>query len=193
MDVSALLIYLMVQGITPGPSNLMSLYTSAALGFRGARGYRIGTMTGFMVKILLCGLLNMMLAAVVPGLVPYLKWVGAAYLLYLAAHILFAGKNQQQAQQNIAATFWGGILLQVLNIKSWVMGLTMFSLYIIPFTTAIQDILFWTLVTFPIMLVCTLIWSLFGNAIKRIYEEHRLALSIVMAALLLYSAVSAVL
>lgn len=204
MNVQALLIYLFVQGITPGPSNFMSLYTAATYGFAGGRGFRLGSATGFTVKMLLCGLLNILLATVVPTLVPYLKWIGAAYLLYLAAHILFSGlkarKSQKESEngageqkKNVSATFPGGIMLQVLNIKSWLMGLTAFSVYIVPFTTAAKDLLLWSGVMLLVMYTCTLIWSLFGSAIQRIYAKYRLPFDILFALALLYSAIMAVL
>lgn len=193
MDISALLIYVLIQGITPGPSNFMALYTSATLGIRGAGGYLLGTSSGFFVKMLLCGLLNIALASLVPGLVPILKWVGAAYLVYLAVSIFLSGKKEQQEKPMVAATFMGGILLQVLNMKSWIMGLTLFSLYVVPYTTKMLDILFWSIVTLAIMFSCTMIWAVFGNSIKNVYAKYRLPLSIGMALLLLYSAVKAVL
>ncbi len=193
MDISALLIYVLIQGITPGPSNFMALYTSATLGIRGARGYLFGTMSGFFVKMLLCGLLNIALASLVPGLVPILKWVGAAYLVYLAVSIFLSGKKEQPEKPMVAATFMGGILLQALNMKSWIMGLTLFSLYVVPYTTKMLDILFWSVITLAIMFSCTLIWAVFGNSIKNVYAKYRLPLSIGMSLLLLYSAVKAVL
>ncbi|MDL2236051.1 LysE family transporter [Christensenellaceae bacterium OttesenSCG-928-L17] len=200
MNVGALLVYLVVQGITPGPSNFMSLYTAATFGFRGGRPYRMGSLTGFCVKMLLCGLLNMLLADVLPDLVPVLKWVGVAYLLYLAVHIIVSGRKQAKqnddgnanAPQGLAATFLGGITLQVMNIKSWIMGLTAFSMYITPYTTAWTNILFWTLVMGAIMFACTLLWAGFGNAMKRVYAKYRLPCDIVFAAALVYSAISTI-
>lgn len=233
MDIAGLFIYIAIQGITPGPSNFMAFYTSATYGMKGAMGYLTGTVTGFGVKMLLCGLLNFVLAAYVPQVMPILKWIGAAYLLYLAFHIVQAGWEERHAaasklanqpaaasatvdsaadapaepiqepdnmadsvsamsQKGISATFTGGILLQVLNIKSWLMCLSVFSVYIMPYTMRIGVMLLWTLITLCVMITCTATWSFFGNAIKRVYVKYRMAFDIVMALLLVYCAVTAV-
>ena len=84
MDWTAMLLYIVVTCITPGPNNLMSLYLSANYGLAGARKYITASAASFFVKLLLCGALNVMLASVIPALIPYLKWLGAAYMLYLA-------------------------------------------------------------------------------------------------------------
>lgn len=230
MDSVGLFIYIAIQGFTPGPSNFMSFYTSASYGIKGAAGYLSGTITGFGLKTLLCGLLNLMLAAYVPQVMPYLKWIGAAYLLYLAFHIVHAGykerhahavptpgvpitpdepsciPNEAQSPQNageemmdsmsqkgISATFMGGILLQVLNIKSWLLCLTIFSVYIMPYTTSIGVMLLWALISLGIMITSTATWAFSGNAIKRVYTQYRMLFDIVMALLLVYCAVGAVL
>ncbi len=232
MNVFGLLTYVCIQGITPGPSNFMSFYSSATYGIRGAKGYLFGTCAGFFVKMLLCGLLDLTLAAYVPQLVPYLKWFGAAYLVYLALHIIWPDiksllakrkasadsaaavpadgqadvgstdvgntdtpvpANDALPTQGITTKFSGGILLQVMNIKSWLMGLTLYSVYIIPYSTNVGPIFFWTVIVLFIMILCTLTWASFGNAIKRIYATYRLPFDIVMTLLLLYSAVTAAL
>lgn len=211
MDSAGLLIYIFIQGITPGPSNFMSFYTSATYGLKGALRFLSGTITGFTAKMLLCGLLNLLLAATVPQLIPYLKWVGAAYLLYLAVHIVYAGWKEERAkkaaaqqgvqqeeqlappQKGVSATFLGGILLQVLNIKSWLLCLTIFSVYIMPYTMQMGVLLLWSLISVAIMVFSTMVWALGGQAIKTVYAKYRLWFDLLMAAVILYCAVKAVL
>lgn len=211
MDSAGLFIYIFIQGITPGPSNLMSFYTAATYGLKGASRFLGGTVAGFTAKMLLCGLLNLLLAAVVPQLFPYLKWVGAAYLVYLAVHIVHAGWKEERArkaaaqqgqeeaplagppQKGVSATFLGGILLQVLNIKSWLLCLTIFSVYIMPYTMQMQVLLLWTLISVAIMVFSTMVWALGGQVIKAVYAKYRLWFDLLMAAVILYCAVKAVL
>ena len=96
MDWAAMLLYIAVSSVTPGPNNLMSLYLGAHYGLAGARKFIVGSMGAVLVKLLLCGALNLMLAAVIPALVPYLKWLGALYMLYLAFVMLRSGFSAQE-------------------------------------------------------------------------------------------------
>ena len=84
MNYAPMLVYVLVACITPGPNNIMAMYLSAHYGFKGARKFMIGSSTGFTIKMLLCGGLNLVLAEAIPAAVPYVKWIGAAYMLYLA-------------------------------------------------------------------------------------------------------------
>lgn len=197
MDYTGMLIYMVVAMATPGPNNLMSMFLCARHGFRGARKFMIGSSVTFLVKMLFCGLLNLLLATVIPSLVPYLKWLGAAYMLYLAFHIGNSGFHKEETAddpgESTESTYKSGVMLQTLNIKSWVFALSLFSIYVIPYSTSVPFILGMSLFALVGMVACTLLWGLFGSAIKRLYDRYRLPCSLVMAASLVYCAVVAVL
>lgn len=190
MNFSSLMIYTFVNLITPGPNNIMSMYAAAQQGLKGAKGFLFGAVSGYSAKMLLCGLLNMVLSSVIPGIMPYARFVGAAYLLYLAIAIVWPKKNKPGEQTAKAATFSSGILMQCLNVKSWVFGLTYFTVYVTPFGTAFPTILIFSLLSVAVMVACTLCWALFGSAMKRFYARYGLIFNIVMAALLIYCAVT---
>ena len=193
MDSPAMLLYMAVTGVTPGPSNLMSLYLSAQYGFRGARKFMVGSSLGFFIKMLLCGALNVALAAIVPALVPYLKWLGAAYMLYLAFTMLRSGfaPAGEEKEKTGESTYLSGLALQVVNIKSWVACLSVFSVYVTPHTTALPAILAVSVVNTCGMILWTVLWGSFGSAIRRVYAAHRKLFSIVLAVSLVLCAVSA--
>jgi len=197
MDASAALIYLFTQGITPGPSNFMSMYSSARYGLRGAKGYLIGTNLGYLIKSLLCGVLAIVLAAILPAVIPYLKWLGAAYLLYLAVHILLSSRKKAAAPEGESsaggASFMSGILLQCLNMKSWMCCLTLFTVYVIPYDQSLGAVLTWTGIAMVIMLFSTAVWAVGGHAIQRVYARYEFPFNLLMALLLVYCAVTAVL
>ncbi len=208
MDIAGIMIYMVVGGITPGPNNIMSMYLGARCGVKGARRFIVGSMSSVFVKMLLCGLLDLALAAVLPATVPYLKWLGAAYMAYLGIHILLAGikekkteqesetgneaGNEAQDAQTSGSTYRDGILLQLLNIKSWIYALSIFSIYVVPYSRSFFAILLWALVATAVLIVSTLLWTLFGAVIGRLYAKYRLPCDIVMCLSLLYCAVTAV-
>lgn len=141
MDWAAMLLYIAVSSVTPGPNNLMSLYLGAHYGLSGARKFIVGSMGSVLVKLLLCAALNLALAEIVPALVPYLKWLGAGYMLYLAFVMLRSGFQAQKDEEETGgeSTYLSGILLQCLNMKSWVFALSVFSTFVIPHTTSLRD------------------------------------------------------
>ena len=194
IDFSGMLLYLAVSAFTPGPNNLMCMYLGATYGLKGSRKFITASMASVFVKALLCGLLNVALASVIPSVVPVLKWVGAAYMLYLAWTMLKSGmKGGQVGEKQGESTYSAGILLQILNMKSWVSAISLFSVYVVPYTTALWAVLAGAGTMLGLLIAASLSWCLFGRAIKNVYEKYRLPISILMALSLVYCAVTAVL
>ena len=194
IDFSGMLLYLAVSAFTPGPNNLMCMYLGATYGLKGSRKFITASMASVFVKALLCGLLNVALASVIPAVVPVLKWVGAAYMLYLAWTMLKSGmKGGQVGEKQGESTYSAGILLQILNMKSWVSAISLFSVYVVPYTTALWTVLAGAGTMLGLLIAASLSWCLFGRAIKNVYEKYRLPISILMALSLVYCAVTAVL
>ena len=193
MDRAAMLLYIAVSSVTPGPNNLMSLYLGAHYGLSGARKFIVGSMGAVLVKLLLCGALNLMLAAVIPALVPYLKWLGALYMLYLAFVMLRSGFRTQEDEKETGgeSTYLSGILLQCLNIKSWVFALSVFSTFVVPYTTSLRVMLAVTLASLAMLVASTLLWTVCGSVLRRVYNEHRKIFSVLCAASLVYCAITA--
>ena len=195
MNYSSLLIYLFVTAITPGPNNLMCLFLGATVKLKGARKFMYGSFTGIFVKMILCGALNVALAQLVPVLVPYLKWIGAAYMLYLGFTMAREGfrKEDETDSKEGESTFMSGILLQCLNIKSWVAALSVYPVYVIPYTTSFAAVLFTTIAFTVLIIISSLIWCLFGQAIQKLYRRYKLPISILMGLSLAACAVTALL
>ena len=194
IDFSGMLLYLAVSAFTPGPNNLMCMYLGATYGLKGSRKFITASMASVFIKALLCGLLNVALASVIPAVVPVLKWVGAAYMLYLAWTMLKSGmKGGQVGEKQGESTYSAGILLQILNMKSWVSAISLFSVYVVPYTTALWAVLAGAGTMLGLLIAASLSWCLFGRAIKNVYEKYRLPISILMALSLVYCAVTAVL
>ena len=193
INYAALLTYMGVTSVTPGPNNLTCLYLGATGPLRSARSFLAGSWTGLFVKALLCGALNVALAETVPALVPYLKWVGAAYMLYLGFVMAREGfrKDEEESPRAAASTFMGGIALQCLNVKSWVAALSIFSVYVIPHTTALSAIVLASAAFLLFVIVCSLAWFLFGRAIQRLYRRWKKPISLLMGASLVYCAITA--
>ena len=194
MEISAMLLYMVTTMITPGPNNLSMMYLSAQYGFRGALRFFAGSASALLVKVLLCGGLNVLLADLLPPLVEWLKWLGAAYMLYLAWNMGMSGfrKSGDSGEKKNGPRFLSGVALQCLNMKSWVSSLSLFAVYVVPHTTAFSAIAAVSLVFTAIMAVASTVWGCFGSMMRSFCNTYRKPFGLAMAASLVYCAVKAV-
>ena len=107
---------------TPGPNNTMVTASGANHGFRRTLPVAAGMGIGVAVIIFLVAAAGGPIVAE-PRVHLVLKWVGVAYLLWLAwriAHTAPAGQAAQSSRRR-PFTFFEGALLQLVNPKLWVM------------------------------------------------------------------------
>src|SRR5271165_5815023 len=122
------LTFVFVTTFTPGPNNILSMTNGVRYGYRGSLKFLIGITTGFLVIMLISGLLNFALENVVPRIHFWLSLLGAAYMLYLAAHILFSKPPADGVAEKDMNSFGTGFLLQFVNMKGILFGITVFAL-----------------------------------------------------------------
>jgi len=185
----AFIVFAAVMYFTPGPNNVMLLSSGLTYGFRRTLPHIAGITFGmaFMIAAVGLGLGTIFIAY--PVLQTILKYAGAAYLIYLAAAIAMSGAAPS-AQDNARGpmTFWGAAMFQWINAKGWVMVIGSITAYAaiagFPWNIVIQ-----TLITFVIGAFATVVWALFGSALRPILTSPRAvrAFNIVMAVLLLAS------
>ena len=77
-------LFALVTSITPGPNNTMLLASGVNFGFRRSIPHAMGISVGFMVLVISVGLGLGEVFKVFPWAYTVLRYVGAAYLLYLA-------------------------------------------------------------------------------------------------------------
>lgn len=156
--------YAFVMSITPGPNNVMLTAAGANFGLRRTLPHILGVSCGFgtQVAAVCCGL--GVLFTRWPQLQMALKWVGAAYLLYLGWQLLRA-RGGAAGTAGKPITFAEAAAFQYLNPKAWVMSLTAATLFLppqlgqLPATGFVAGIL--TLVNLP----CITAWALFGSSL----------------------------
>ncbi|MBR0810861.1 MULTISPECIES: LysE family translocator [Bradyrhizobium] len=185
----AFLIFMIVMYFTPGPNNIMLLSSGLTYGFRRTIPHIVGIVLGFafMVAAVGLGLGSVFLAY--PILQTILKYAGAAYLIYLAAVIAMSGPTKPGEEDGRGPmTFWGAAMFQWINAKGWVIVIGTITAYAaiaqFPLNIAIQ-----TLISLLVGTVSTVVWALFGTALRPILTSERLvrAFNILMAILLLAS------
>ncbi|MCV0439683.1 MAG: LysE family translocator [Hydrogenophaga sp.] len=124
-ELTALLLFATAMSFSPGPNTTLSTALAANLGLRRAMPFCLAVPTGWTLLMLACGL---GLGALVLG-VPALRWgvklLGVAYMLWLAWKLAGTATLSEVDQTRLNVTFLQGVGLQFLNIKAWMLALTL--------------------------------------------------------------------
>lgn len=123
-ELTALLLLCTAVSFTPGPNTTLSTALAANFGFRHALRFVMAVPVGWGLLLSLCA---SGVGALVVG-VPSLRWgvtaCGVAYLLWLAWKLWHADQWAQADTSRLNVTFRQGVMLQFLNIKAWMLALT---------------------------------------------------------------------
>ncbi len=163
----ALAAFCAVTLITPGPNNVMLMASGLNFGFRRAQPHMWGVTLGFAVMVFAVGLGLGAIFAAYPLIYTVLKYVGAAYLLYLAWAIAMSGPmNPGEAGVGTPMTFLQAAAFQWVNPKGWVMAVGAVSAYagvaIFPLNITLIAVLFGAL-----GVVSSATWVLVGQTLQR--------------------------
>lgn len=182
--------YVFVTTFTPGPNNILSMSNGLRYGYRRTLGFIIGMTAGFLVVMLISGLLNVVLAQLVPQIRFWLNLFGAAYMLYLAAHVVFSKPSGEAAEQDGLNTFRAGFALQFVNLKGILYGVTVFALFITPvYQNPVTVSLFAPLLA-CIGFIAVSSWALGGNLFRSFLRKYERWFNLAMGALLVYTAIA---
>ena len=110
------LLYCYVTAITPGPANLCSLSAALRYGKGPALRQWRGMFVGFLIDALAAVLINRLLGTVLNRYVSVLSWIGAAYILWMAWHMLRSSGTTEENDSS-APSFRTGLLVQLTNVK----------------------------------------------------------------------------
>jgi cysteine/O-acetylserine efflux protein len=184
------LIYVFVTTFTPGPNNIMAMTNAMHDGIKRTIRFLFGIFAGFIVILLLSGLLNLVLSDLLPGVHTWLNILGAGYMVFLAIHIIRSKPIADDLSENKFNSFKAGFVMQFLNIKVIVYGITVFSLFIIERFHDLISISVFAIVLSFIGFVATSTWALGGTLFRPLLSKYYRVFNIVMGALLIYTAVA---
>jgi cysteine/O-acetylserine efflux protein len=184
------IIYVIVTTFTPGPNNIMAMTNAMHDGFKRTIRFLFGIFAGFILILLLSGLLNLVLADILPGIHAWLNVLGAGYMVFLAIHIMRSRPISDDSAENKFNSFKAGFIMQFLNIKVIVYGITVFSLFIIERFHDLASISLFAIVLAFIGFVATSTWALGGNLFRPLLRKYYRIFNIVMGALLIYTAIA---
>jgi threonine/homoserine/homoserine lactone efflux protein len=126
----AFIAFAFVTSVTPGPNNMMLLASGVNFGLRRSLPHMFGISLGFMLLVASVGLGLGQLFEQVPLLYSVLRYLGAAYLLYLAWKIANAGAPDHQAKATGKPfSFLQAAAFQWVNPKAWIMAIGAITTY----------------------------------------------------------------
>ncbi len=174
----------------PGPNNILMLAAAGQFGFRRCIPLLLGIWTGLITVMLLAGGFCSTLGKLIPGIVPYFKFVGAAYIFRLAWMTLMRKPpDKGRVDKEKPLGFRDGFLLQFLNVKVIMLGLIAYPGYFLPLGSGIGLVIPFAVSMTACCAIGNLIWTIAGSLLYRLYDRYFRQVNAVMAALLAYCAV----
>jgi threonine/homoserine/homoserine lactone efflux protein len=174
--------------ITPGPNVLMVAAGAANNGVRATVPHMIGIACGFAAMILIVGLGLAVPLAAFPGIFPLLRWVGAAWIVWIAWQIA-AAPPPGAGKPHPPMRFWGAAMFQWINPKAWMLALGMATAWADPAAPLGVQYAEMALIFGLVGVPCNFAWGLLGAQAGRLLRAPRQVriFNVAMAVLLVVS------
>lgn len=166
-ELTALLVLSTAASFTPGPNTTLSTALAANHGMRSAMKFILAVPIGWGLLLALCmaGLGHLVLA------VPALRWVimvsGTLYLLWMAYRLWGMRALISANADRLNITFFQGVSVQFLNIKAWMLALSVVAGWV----AGKEDAVARSMILLPIMMafgfVSNLTYAAMGSILRQ--------------------------
>src|SRR5690606_28973438 len=159
--------------------------------FRRSVPHMLGVTGGFFIMVLSVGLGLGAVFQAVPGLYTILRYVGAAYLLYLAWNIsrpVPASRAKEGTGHATPLGFLGAAAFQWVNPKAWTMAVAAVTTYA-PQQDYVAGVMFISALFAVINLPCVSLWTGCGSLLRQVLDDpvRQRRVNLAMALLLVAS------
>ncbi len=172
-------IYSVINAFTPGPGNILALNTVTNYGYKKGRPLYWGIFAGYYVVQVICAVFVFGVSTFLPDLLGIMKYIGAAYILWLAVHIALSKPTTGTVEKS--ASFLKGFLLQFVNVKIYLFGITALTGYVTEYSAALWVLLLFEMIIATIGTIATLTWIGMGVLIQRVYQKYYRLINIILA------------
>lgn len=178
---------------SPGPNTLSLAATGAAFGARRGIWYLVGLTVGMVVVMAIVAAGVMSVAMAIPGAAVAALVLSALYFAYLAFKIATAPPLSGQVGQAKPPSFFGGVLLSLVNPKGYAAMAALFAGFALS-SDATHDAIAKIAVLTVVILAVNVGWLIAGSALTRYFRNPRTnrIINIVFAVLLIVSLVPAI-
>ena len=190
-DLFAFMLFAIAVSVTPGPNNIMVAASAANHGVHAVIPHMVGINLGFGIMLALVGLGLAGPLAASPVLHATLRWVGGAWMLWIAWGIFRADPVMPSRGRtaNAPMGFAGGALFQWVNPKAWVIAVVANTTYTVPGHGLVGQALLIAVLFSLVGVPCSLTWALLGAGAGRVLRSPTQwrAFNTIMAGLLVLS------
>ncbi len=172
-------IYSVINAFTPGPGNILALNTVTNYGYKKGRPLYWGIFAGYYVVQVICAIFVFGVSTFLPDVLGIMKYIGAAYILWLAVHIVLSKPTTSAVEKS--ASFLKGFLLQFVNVKIYLFGITALTGYITEYSGSLWVLLLFEIIIATIGTIATLTWIGLGVLIQRAYQKYYRVINIILA------------
>ena len=166
-------LFALVTSITPGPNNTMLLASGVNFGFNRTIPHMLGITCGFFVLVVAVGFGLGAVFQTYPLLYTILRYVGAAYLLYLAWKIAHSGPvSDSEQSEGKPISYLGAAAFQWVNPKAWIMAIGAISTYT-PMQGYFTNVIVIAAVFALINLPSVSVWAACGTLLRNVLKERR--------------------
>ncbi len=135
-QLPALLLAILAVGYTPGPANIYAMSCSIRYGWRASMRMWGGLLCGFLAAALMAAVAAHFAGMTFKEYVPYLRYLAAAYILYLAWKTYRSGVSYEA---DAAPNFSSGFIVQLTNAKIILFDLSCYSAFVLPYSERFID------------------------------------------------------
>ena len=182
--LSAFLVFTFITAFTPGPNNILALSVGSRCGLKGSAPVLAGICSGFFCVMLLCGVLVFSLSSLSEQFIEIMKYVGCLYIVWLTWKIATA-RQKEEENPNSATGFMTGFILQFVNEKIIVYGMTAYSGFILPYHKSVLTFLSGMCALTLVGSAGTVTWAFAGSVLQHFFRHHARLANIIMAVMLL--------
>jgi threonine/homoserine/homoserine lactone efflux protein len=182
-------VFSFVTSVSPGPNNTFLLSSGANFGLRKSVPYLNGIMAGLTGMMIALGAGLGVVFTTLPAVYQVLKWVGFAYIVYLAFLIVKSTSKSETAEAQYIG-FAKATTFQFVNPKAWVV-VGSFMATFVPVGSGLGVTAFICLVFLVFTYPGALLWAIAGQVLKSWLSDpaRRRVFNIVSAILLVLSMV----
>ena len=186
----ALASFYFVMFVTPGPNNAMLTASGIKFGFKRTLPHLIGIPCGHIVQISLVCLGLGKIFQIYPYIQEVLKYVCAAYLLYLGYKII-GSFSEHKKNSSRPLKLYEAALFQFVNPKAWTVAIMVASGFFPKEEILIIAIIFSTLTAAIVCFPSICLWALFGSSIRLMIKDTKIKkpVEFLLAFLLLLTAI----
>lgn len=156
--------------ISPGPANVLLSSTAAQVGTRRTMPLVWGIFGMFVVQIVIVAVGVGEILLRYPTLFKAFKFIGVAYLLYLAWRFFQSSGLATAAEVDIG--FKEGVLLQFFNFKAMTVPLIMYTQFLNPETSSQTQFVVLTVALLCLIIGSLMAWVVGGSFLQRLFQSE---------------------